>query len=282
VDAIRYAVTAAPNRKIDVTDLPDEIVEETYPRRGTAAQVLLATHAAVEIAGDGADLPGVLSSILDEELASPPVIGGDEEVDALVHAIMGMAAMVSKDARDKGPKGITDAVAQVRTAALLAELRHTASESDYPPVVAADIDARLARLLEEIKGVPLLGMVIEVITNVFGSDDPGDRSKLREFALKIKRSGPLIARAVLPAVQNAMSQQAPVPVNGAHALKLQPREPEGSRYAKAPSTDWKSVINRTPIEAALRDGSGVKARAAKLLGIGQPYLQTLVKLHGLS
>lgn len=283
-DAVRYAVTAAHCRPIDVSDLPDDIVAATYPPRGTAAQVLLVAHAATEVTGDEARLPAVLSSILDEELTEPPVIGGDEEVDSLIQAIVGMAALVSKEAQKSGPRGVEDAVAQVRGAALLAELRHTASEAGYPGHIIEEIETRLSRLLDEVKGVPLLGIITEILINVLGSDDADARSKLHEFALKLKRSGPLVASAVLPALQKTMSHRAAAHVSGGSttpALVPQPQVSKASGLSKMQGTDWKDPINRAAIEAALREAGGVKTRAAKLLGVGQPYFQTLVKLHDL-
>jgi hypothetical protein len=238
----------------------------------------LATHAATSVSGESVDAALVLAAILDDELVAPPIIGGDEEVDSLVQSIVAMGALVSKTAHDQGT--VDAAIDQVRRAALLAELRHVASEARHSPEAIAAIETRLDELLHDIKGVPLVGVVTEVITNVLGSEDPADRSKLREFALKLKRSGPLIARAVLPAVQNMTRHQEQVRTNGTSPHLMHPAN--ATPHAKAPGTDWKNPVNRPVLEAALRDAGGVKVRAAKLLGIGQPYLQTLVKLHGLS
>jgi hypothetical protein len=120
-----------------------------------------------------------------------------------------------------------------------------------------------------------------VLTNVLGSDDPADRSRLREFALKLKRSGPLVARAVLPAFQNMARQQELLRAQAARS-NVGALPSAGVRHAKAPNSDWKDEVNRSVIESALRESNGVKARAASLLNIGQPYFQSLVKIHALT
>lgn len=85
---------------------------------------------------------------------------------------------------------------------------------------------------------------------IMGETGPGKGALARAIhALSGRKRFEAIARAVLPALQKAMSQQPTAQVNGGSALKLQPQIGDAARYAKAPGSDWKSELNRPLIAA---------------------------------
>ncbi|WP_395816650.1 sigma 54-interacting transcriptional regulator [Archangium minus] len=279
VDAMRYAAVASRGAPIRISHLPDAVVQEAYPPTGTASQILLTAQVLnnSDIPKDHDTFPESLDAVLGEHLKSPPPIANNEEVDELVGAFVQLAFMLPGSAVLLTQAALDGALAQLRTVSLLSELRQHLSTSHFSSDIISTLDARLRVELEDVKGPPLVGMGIQVLMQLLGSDDPDDRSKLLEWALKFKKVVPMIVHLVQAIRQNTETPK-PVAVN---AMAVQPPRPVS--FAQLQGTrDWLDPRNRPVVERAVRAAKGVKRTAGALLKINSSsYIARVIRAHGL-
>lgn len=276
---VRYAARGARGRPIDVTHLPEDVIEAAYPRRGDAAQILLAAEAATEIATGARDRvePSILQVFADRELENPPLIGGDKNVDDLVQAVMDVAGrFLGED-----PATLPNAIVVLRRTALLAKLRHMVQSTKAPEEIVDRVNQLLTETLGKIQGSRVAGLVAHIVTDIFSSDDD-DVGKLREAAIKVMNMGPLIKIAVeafsraTHAADPATARREPIDVTPSIAppASATPVEPLAA-------TTWMDEQNRPTIENVIREEHGNITAVARRLQVDRSHVARLVRKHGL-
>lgn len=277
--AMRYAAVAARGEPLRISHLPDMLVRAAYPPVGTASQILLTAQVldSHEQEKDHDTFPESLDAVLEEQLKQPPAIANNEEVDELVVSFVQLAFMWPGNPHPLTPAALEKAVVQLRAVSLLSELRQQLAASNFSSDIIATLDARLSAELEDVKGPPLIGMAIQVLMQLLGSDDPADRSGLLEWALKFQKVVPMIVH-----LAQAMRQHtAAAPATEVTALAVQPAQPEA--FTQKPGTgDWLDARNRPVVERAVRAAGGVKRKAAEFLQISSlSYAAKVIRQHGL-
>jgi DNA-binding NtrC family response regulator len=276
---VLYAARGARGREIDVTHLPEGVIEAAYPRRGDAAQILLAAEAATEIATGARSRvePSILQVFADRELENPPLIGGDKNVDDLVQAVMDVAGrFLGED-----PATLPNAIVVLRRAALLAKLRQVVQSTGAPEEIVGRVNQLLTDTLGKIQGSRVAGLVAHIVTEIFSSDDD-DVGKLREAAIKVMNMGPLIKIAVeafsrsMHAAGPATGRPEPIDVTPSIA----PPTPAAS-IESIEGTTWMDERNRPSIEKVIHEEHGNITAVARKLKIDRSHVARLVRKHGL-
>lgn len=278
-DAMRYAAVASRGAPIRISHLPDGLVEEAYPPTGTASQILLTAQVldSSDASKDYDTLPESLDAVLEEHLKEPPPVANNEEVDELVMAFVQLAFMWPGNPVPLTQAALEKALAQLRTVSLLSELRQQLSTSHFPNAIISTLNARLGAELEDVKGPPLLGLAIQVLMQLLGSENPNDRSSLLKWALKFQKVVPLIVH-LAQALRQHTEEPEPTTVT---ALSVPPTRP--APFARVPGTkDWLDSRNLPVVEQAVRAAGGVKNRAGKLLKINSAsYVSRVIHAHNL-
>ncbi|ADO67911.1 sigma 54-interacting transcriptional regulator [Stigmatella aurantiaca] len=277
-DAMRYAAVASQGEPIRIAHLPDILVAQAYPPAGTASQIILTAQ--VLSSGDTSELqdtfPEALDAVLQEASASPPPVTNNQEVDELVAAFVQLAFLWPGNTAPLTPVALEKALDQLRTVSLLAELRQQLSTGNFPRAVTDSVHSRLNAELQDVKGPPLLGMAIQVLMQLLGSDEPNDRSALLEWALKFQKVVPLIVHVAQAIQRNTRDEPPPVT-----ALTVRPAKE--MHFTRVPGTsDWLDKRNHPVVERAIRRAEGVKQRAGELLQIrSTAHVTKVIREHGL-
>lgn len=278
-DAMRYAADASKGEPIRISHLPDTLVAAAYPPAGTASQIILTAQ--VLSGGDEPEpqdtFPESLDAVLDEILKSPPPVANNEEVDQLVVGFVQLAFMWSGSSTPLTQAVLEKALIRLRTISLLSELRQQIAAGKFPASITATLDARLQAELEDLKGPPLLGMAVEILMQLLGSDDPADRPKLLEWALKFQKVAPMIAHVAQAFRQTARTDSD----SEVTAIAVSPSQDRG--FTQEPGTkDWRDPRNKPVVERAVRAANGVQSKAGELLGLSSAaYVAKVIHAHGL-
>lgn len=277
---VEHATTLGSKRAIDIVDLPDHIVDEAYPRRGTARSVFVLADFLARARGDAetsAAEEATLKEVLDRELEHPPIVGGDAELDALVRttvaATVAFAAIRGGGTFDVGE--VDARVELVRRAGLLAEVQ-TAAQDRGRGGLAGLAAQELRKALTAEDQLPWLGVAIKVIVSVLASDDPDERREIIQLAGRLKASAPLLAGLVGRLGQLSRSSAGPAD----EAMNNLPAE-AAQASDDSSAQPWHDPAKRAEVERALEQASGNQAKAARSLGLTERYFRTIVKRQDL-
>lgn len=277
-DAMRYAAVASRSDPIRIAHLPDTLVEQAYPPAGTSSQLILTAQ--VLSSSNTSELedtfPEALDAVLQENISTPPPITNNEEVDELVSAFVQLAFLWPGNTTALTPVTLENALNQLRRAGLLAELQQHLSSGKFSRAVTDAVDARLRAELQDIKGPPLLGMLVHVLMQLLGSDNPEDQPLLLEWALKFKKVVPLIVHVAQAARQSAAPESRPIDTLMVRPEATMPfAQAEGAR-------DWLDPRNEPVVRSAIEHAGGVKQRTGELLGIkSMSHITKVIRTHNL-
>ena len=272
---VEHATTQARGRAIEIVDLPDHIVDQAYPRRGTARGVFVSAEFLSRARGDdasGAATDQLLAEVLGRELEDPPRVGGDAELDALVRTTIGATLAFAAFQRGRAfeTRDLDDRMAVVRKAGLLAEVQTVAQDLGHDRL-AELATSQLHDVLKTDDEVPWLGVAVKVIATVLASDDPEEREEIVALVARLKESAPLLAGLIGRLAEASTTTSASASENGT-----------STSHEEVSTVPWTAPARRPQIVRALEDAEGVQAEAARSLGLADRYFRSLVKRHDLT